>query len=245
MAAPILPSVEQLVDLFMAELPEGMFALDRADALLVDGVTPDPSRISVSSADIRAQMTLLAVAYANLTLIYFNKFAQNATDDTIGRWEKQVFGVLQDSSQPLSVRVANVVAQISSNAGISGPAIETLLTPLFANASLAFSVAPWNGTGGEGGWILGQTALGAETYVNKIDPNLPSANAPLTNALDYAASGLTLAQLQDIQAVAYTYDVRIYGNADSTFLAKLDVLLTRIEPARSAHNVLNNCPLPP
>ena len=103
-----------------------------------------------------------------------------------------------------------------------------------------------NENGDTGTWILGYSSLGQNTYLGTLDPLIGdrSGFTPLDCSLDYAAAGITAGQLADIQKMAYSYEVRIYGNADAVTLALLDSDLTKYEPARSTHIILNNATPP-
>ena len=90
--------------------------------------------------------------------------------------------------------------------------------------------------------LLDFSILDVGTFLSFRDP-LSGARrdmTPLDCSLDYAAAGLTAQDLLDIQATAYTYEVRIYGHADTATLALLDKRLTESEPARSTHVLIND-----
>jgi len=62
---------------------------------------------------------------------------------------------------------------------------------------------------------------------------------------NYIAAGLTYADLQNIQATAYTYAVYIYGIADAQTLSTLEQTLTAFEPAGTTFQIFNNtAPIP-
>lgn len=220
------------------QLSPNQFAEDRAD---------DPSdytRRSFSSSDLRSQATVLAAAYSNLNDIFNAKWITYANEMGITRWEKDLFAEAVDRSLPIATRRANALAKFNANGGISYLAIKAILDPLFAEIGLDYDLVDWNGLFG-GAWILEESQLDVDTYLSLMDPLLgASPPSPLDCDLDYAAAGITVQQLADIQATAYTYEVRIHGNASADFLLKLDTILTQREPARSTHYIYNNFPGP-
>lgn len=222
---------------FIEELPPDQFPQDRAD-------NADKTKNSISSSDIRAQCQLFDDASTNLAQIYNNKFASTVDATGMRRWESDWFPTPVDASIPFDQRQARLFAKIRANGGISLPAIRNILTPYFANVGLAFDIAAWSGANG-GAWILGESLLGVDTILALLDPIIGAAEPnPLDCDLDYAAAGLTLQQLQDIQTTAYTYEVRIFGHATDDFIAIIDDVLTQYEPARSTHVILNDYPVP-
>ena len=97
MSAQFFPNVEEVFDLIMAELPEGLYADDRAD-------DPNPDNRSYSSSEIRAHASIFAGIYENLRLVNLDKFASTVTTDGIGRWENDYFAQIVDSSIPFDDR---------------------------------------------------------------------------------------------------------------------------------------------
>ena len=86
------------------------------------------------------------------------------------------------------------------------------------------------------------------TYLGLIDPILGAGRdvgiVPLDCELDYAAAGISQDEMQEIQESAYTYEVKIFGNASAETLALLNKRLTAAEPARSTHIITNNATPP-
>jgi hypothetical protein len=229
--------LEKLVDLFLAELPKGMFAEDRAD-------DPDPARRSFSSSEIRSQMELVAQAYLNLKQIYDDKFVGTLSSDGARRWEKQMFPFAVDSSQPLAVRRANILTKLRATGGISYFIIDSIVATVLGTESLDYELISWCGQNG-GAWIFEESILDVHTYLSATDPILGvQIGNPLDCSLDYVAAGLTFDQLLGIQATAYTYEVRILGNASAGLIARLKDQLSQYEPARSTHFIFNNFPGP-
>lgn len=223
------------MDLALRELPEDMFAQDRAD-------DPDYTKRSLSSSEMRSQMTLVRDGYATMRDTYDDKFITTATARGIARSELDYFPEAVDQSLPLETRRANLLSKKRATGGISFTAINDMLTPLFAEIGIDFQIVSWCGAQG-GAWILDESALDVETYLSLLDPLIGAIGPnPLDCDLDYAAAGLTAEQLEDIQRTAYTYEVRIFGNAPADFITRLDKLLTENEPARSTHVIINQHP---
>lgn len=233
----IFLNVEQILDAFFRQLPPGQFADDRADNV-------DPMKRSLSSSELRSQAAVLATAYGNLEAIFNNKFITYADETGLARWEKDLFAEAIDRSKPIELRRADAKAKFNANGGISYDAIRAILDPMFLAIGLEYELVCWCGLFG-GAWILDESQLDVETYLSLMDPLLGAAGpAPLDCDLDYSAAGLTAQNLEDIQRTAYTYEVRIFGNASADFLARLNIILTQSEPARSTHYLYNNFPGP-
>lgn len=233
-------NVDQILDLFFGELPDGVYADDRAN-------DPDPDNRSYSSSELLAMSTLLAGMYDNLDDIYQNKFVSTIQPDGLNAWEVDYFAAVQDSLLPFNVRQANLLAAVRAVGSIALPAIQNLVAGILAPFGLSFAILPYcgqsNGTT-QGAWVLGLSQLGLDTFLALEDPligtGLGVGETPLDCNLNYAAAGLTAQDLANIQATAYTYEVLIYGNANADTLATLDRVLTQKEPARSTHIITNN-----
>ncbi len=235
------PNVEQIFDILFAELPAGVYAEDRAD-------NPNPNLRSVSSSEIRAHAQLYANLYDNLSQIYADKFISTVTPYGLPYWEAELFATPQDPTQTFIQRQNNLLAKFRLIRGINYASIYSVVDGILTPLGLPFAIFQYNGCGqGQtppGAWILGFTPLGYGTYLSAADPLLGAGRGegitPLDCSLNYAAAGITLAQLQDIQATAYTYEVQIYGDASDATLTALDKALTQFEPARSTHIITNN-----
>ena len=228
----------------MGELPDGVYAADRAN-------DPNPANRSVSSSELRAHAALLAMLYSNLATINADKAITTVSPTGLANWEKELFSAAQDSSLSYQTRQQNLLAKIRASGGISLPAIQAVVAGVLGPVGLAFAILPLSGQSNgtdTGAWVLGFSALGEDTYLAELDPligtGLDVGQTPLDCTLNYAAAGITAEQLAQIQATAYTYEVRIYGNANSTTLAVLDAQLTALEPARSTHIIMNNATPP-
>jgi hypothetical protein len=227
MTKQYFPTVEEILSIILAELPAGVFAEDLAD-------DPNENLRSYSSSELRAHAQLLADAYENLFDINRDKFITTATSQGLTKWEKGLFATAQDSSLTDEQRRQNLLAKLRSAGGINYPTIRNIVAGVLG--SLDFDILPYSGSYG-GAWILDESSLGLNTWLSKIDPLYGYL---LDNALDYTSAGITQQMMIDMQEVAYTYEVRIYGNADASTLANLDSQLTQFEPARSTHIIRNN-----
>lgn len=224
----------------MAELPEGVYAEDRAD-------DPDPSKRSYTSAEMRAFAILMAELYENLDNVYRDKFLTTVTPDGLPEWEHDLFSSAQDSSLSFDTRKQNLLAKFRSKGGISLPAIQSVVASILTPLGLAFDILPYSGqTNGAltGSWVFETSTLGDDTFLADEDPLLGAGRGlgivPLDCSLDYAAAGITANDLLEIQETAYTYAVRIFGIASAQTLSLLDAQLTANEPARSTHVIFNN-----
>lgn len=238
MSSPIFPGIEQILDILFAELPDGVYATDRAD-------NPDVDKRSYSSSEIRAHAQIFANLYENLLNINRDKFLTTVTVDGLAPWEKELFASAQDSSKPFSFRQQNLISKWRSTGGISLPYISSIIHSILDPVGLTFEILPYSGQSNgveNGAWILNLTPLGKNSFLSARDPLFGEQQdmVPLDCNLDYAAAGITAQDLADIQATAYTYEVQIFGNASAEVLSILNKQLTALEPARSTHVITNN-----
>lgn len=244
MSAPYFPSVEEFLTILMGELPDGLYATDRAD-------DPDPSKRSASSSELRTQAQMLANLSTNLRDISENKFISTVNPSGLSPWELMLFGSAQNAAQSFDTRKQNLLVKRRALGGISLPAVSSVVAGILGPLGIPFEILPYSGQSNGttfGAWILGSSSLGLDTWLALEDPilgtGLGPGLTPLDCSLDYAAAGLTAQDLANIQATAYTYELRIYGNADAATLATLDALLTAQEPGRSTHIITNNATPP-
>ena len=240
---PYFLNVNEILELLLAELPDGVYAQDRANNV-------DVTKRSYSSAEMLAHATLLAGVSTAALGVYKNFFITTLTADGLGQWEKDYFGAIQDSSLTFTQRQQNLFAKFRATGGLSTPYITSVVSGILTPVGLTFEILPLSGqtnaNGLTGTWILGYSSLGLDTYLGALDPLIGDqvGHTPLDCSLNYAAAGITADQLADIQKTAYSYEVRIYGNADAVTLSLLDSVLTKLEPARSTHIILNNATPP-
>lgn len=220
--------------LMQRELPEGVYA---------DG---SPSA-HYTTASVYAKAKTIETAYNNMNRIYQNMFPQSA-DEKIFDWEVKVFGKVQDSTLSLAERQNNLVLKLRSRPGINRAAIADIVVSV-VGPDILFSIIDWNcggapGQGGEGAWLLGESQLGINTYINgarmsDVTPFLfPDGDFCST---DHAPFGKTDQEWALMQEQAFTYEVIFYGytlTADQR--SKLDELLQIGEPARSQHYITDN-----
>jgi hypothetical protein len=191
MTAPFFPDVEQILTILMGELPDGVFASDRAD-------DPNPDNRSYTSSELRAHAQMLANLYSNLETIYLDKFVTTVTPTGLASWEKDFFASAQDGSLPYATRQQNLLAKVRANGGISLPAIASVISGILTPVGLTFGIFPWNGQYNGttyGAWILGFSELGLDTYLAELDPltgtGVGVGETPLDCSLNYAAAGIT------------------------------------------------------
>lgn len=242
MSAQIFLTIDQVLDILLGELPDGVYANDRAD-------DPDPVKRSYSSSELRAMATMIADLYSNLENISDNKTITTVETDGLTPWEKNLFATQQDPLAPFLDRQNALLAKKRYIGSLSLPAIASQVHAILDPLGLDFDILPYSGayTGTKyGAWILGFSALGYDTYLAARDPLYGAQRdmVPLDCNLDYAAAGITAQDLLDIQETAYKYELRIYGHADDDTLARLEYVLTQFEPARSTHRIVNDDPGP-
>lgn len=231
---PTFLNEEQNFSLIMSELPDGVYATDRAD-------NPDPNKRSWSSSENRSWAKSFTDIYSNMKLVYLDKFITTASADGIALWEAVLFDAPVDATLDLETRRARCLAKYQYMGGISYPVIYALVASILTPIGVTFDIVTLNGARPGGAWIFEVSHLGLDTYLVPMDPIRGNENnQALDCSLDYAGAGLTQQQLTDIQNTAYTYLVRITGTADPTTLAFLDQQLTALEPARSTHFIINN-----
>lgn len=212
--------------------------MDRAD-------DPDFEKRSYSSSELRTAAQIFSDMYFNLSKINADKSAQTVTLEGISLWEKDFFIEAQDSSLSFQSRKQNLIAKIRANGGISLPAIRDILSAILTPLGLSFDILPYSGQfNGSiyGGWIFEQSQLDLDTFLSFLDPLIGAQlnHTALDCNLDYVAAGLTQQEMIEIQQTAYTYEVRIFGNASTVTLNLIDKQLTALEPARSTHVIRNN-----
>jgi hypothetical protein len=182
--------------------------------------------------------------------VFNNFFITTLSSDGLGQWEKDFFGTAQDSALSFTQRKQSLFAKYRATGGLSVPYITDIVSGILSPVGLEFEILPLSGqvnaNGITGAWVLGYSALGLDTYLTTIDPLWGEriGYTPLDCSLDYASAGLTAQQLEDIQTTAYGYEVRIYGTADGITLDILNKYLTKYEPARSTHIIMNNATPP-
>ncbi len=248
--AAYFPTVEEIFSLMFQELPAGVYAQDRAN-------NANPNSNSTSSAELRAHAQMFANLYANLEVIYYDKFITTVSPAGLARWESDLFSTPPNIvGLTYAQRQANLLTQFRTEGSISYPTINAIIEGILGPQGLSYQLIQWNGNGPgvggnpgiTGGWILDVSILDVGTWLAALDPLRGAGRGvgivPLDCSLNYAAAGLTEQDLIDIQTTAYTYEVQIFGNASAATLAQLNAALTAKEPARSTHVITNNATPP-
>jgi hypothetical protein len=219
------PNVKELMDLIQAELPEGVYAADRAD---------DPDKTSVSSSELRAHAAVLADLYSNLKTINDDKTLSTLSQSGLSYWEKELFLRPQDTSLSYEMRLQNLLAKKRSSGGISLPAIQSVIDAILKDVD--YALLPYSGQA-DGAWRLGESVLSERTYLSLRDPIWGARRDRDLLGCDQnlEASGVSEGVLREIQATAYTYEVRIFSEISDELLRLLDQRLKELEPARSTH----------
>ncbi len=235
MSLPTFPNVEELLTVLLGELPNGLYATDRADS-------SDIEKRSYSSSEVRAHAQMIADLYANLEDIFSDKFLTTATESGLSSWERELFAAVQDSSLTTEQRRANLISKLRSTGGISLPAIRNVIAGILSQSGVTFSILPYSGQSNgvtRGAFVLEESFLEVDTWLALEDPILGTGmnpgQTPLDCSNDFAAAGLTEDDVTRIRETAYTYEVQIYGSVDAVTLSILNKRLTELEPARSTH----------
>jgi hypothetical protein len=162
MSNPIFLNVEMCLSILLGELPLGLFATDRADS-------PDVTKRSYSSSEIRAVAVAYAALYSNLEDIYQSKFISLVNADEIGNWETDLFTTPTDASLPFATRKQNLLTKWRATGGLSYPYIEGLVSSILTPLGLSFTLSVYGGTP-FGAWILESSPLDLDTYLAEEDP---------------------------------------------------------------------------
>lgn len=231
---PTFGSEDELFAVLQGEMPDGVYSKDLAK-------NTDTTNNAWTSSEARTWAMLIRDAYVSLLAIYNNKFVTLADHSGIERWEKVLFATPVDGTLTWEERRDNLLTQLRYQGGINFAVINAAVSAILTPLALTYTISTLNGARPGSAWILDVGLLGLDTFLVGMDPIRGAIRtAPLDCDLDYEAAGLTLAQLQAIQATAYTYVVKITGTADDATLAKLDTVLTRLEGASRTHMIVNN-----
>lgn len=215
---PIFLTQSQLYRLLQRESPEGVYP---------DGA---PSRF-VSTAEMDSVAAVFGSIYTSMERVWYNLFPVSA-DESLSQWETSLLGYTPVGEISVEQRRANLLAFLRSQDNIS---YWTIL-----NAVLGFVPA---GTFVE---IRQRAHKGSVIISQLVGTRSGEVWGPDWVAGDPAPDGVTVSDLirndEDellyLRRHAYVYDVIIWGYAlDSEEEARLDELLTTIEPARSDHTI--------
>lgn len=239
---PKFLSQQETYRLIQRELPEGVYA---------DG----PPSAFFTTADNDSIAKTVATAYANLSRIYENYFPQS-TDERIDDWEVKVFGVVSDDGLTLAERRSRVLAKIRKKPSLALWEILTLVASRLPEGVFV-QVVNW-GCGDGGSWILGKSKLGVDTILGWGNPSLIQGDdlcaAVVGNGWRLGSSALGVdtrltgtyswQTISQVQAKAYTYEVRIFGyELTGLDYEKLVLELAAAEPARSGRLIRQNLSL--
>ncbi len=195
-------------------------------------VYPDGSPESfVSTAEMDSVAKTLSSCYTTMERIYDNMFITTA-DEQLGDWENNILGSTPVGSLTVAQRRANLLAFIRSQDNIS---YWTILNAVFGFVPAGTFVE------------MRQRAHKGDYLISRlVGANIDQVWGPDWTSGDPAPAGVTMAdslrtdeaELIALRRRAYIYDVIIWGyELDSEEEARLDALLTSIEPARSTHTI--------
>lgn len=241
---PYFPKQNDIYRVLQRELPEGVY---------LDGA----ATAGYSTADMYATALTVANVYAALNIIYLNEFPQTA-DEYIDEWEIKLFGSAINSMQTLDNRRAALLRKIRAIPSITLWQILTTVVSYLPMGVYAQVVSLGCSAGGGGGWVLGVSHLSSETilgWADSVTLNNPN-NLDLCDLVSGSGWRLGASQLDistilsgpnsyqnisQVQAKAYTYEVRIFEYAlTGAPLQAMLLAITAQEPARSAHIVRQN-----
>jgi hypothetical protein len=212
----------QCYRLLQRELPEGVYPDGAASAYF-------------STADMDAVAAVAATGYANMQEIYENQWPQTA-ETRLPDWEFMVFGFNLPAALSLQERRDRVLQKIRSRKGISLPDMIAYVKQVIGSDRLV-DISEWGCS--SGGWMIGVSQLGIETYLNGWPSRLIATGSDICEktAADY---GVTEEQWLQMKEEAYTYQVNIYGyTLTDAERASIDQVLTTGEPARSGHVIVD------
>ena len=162
MANPIFLNVEQALSILQSELPNGVYASDRAD-------NPNIEKRSYSSSELRTVAQIYSELYNNLQTIYEDKFLTTVQPDALTSWESNLFLTPQDSNLPFATRQANLITKYRATGGISYIYIYNLVASILNPVGLTFALISYSGNP-IGAWRLEVSELDLNTYLSEIDP---------------------------------------------------------------------------
>lgn len=196
-------------------------------------------------------------AYQNASGIYQNFFPQTCDATAISSWEVKCFGsVNPQGATGLAQRQAAVVQYLQTSApGISTPAMVSVIERTIPGlvSGVNFEIAAWCCGQGEGGWVLDESQLDLETYLNYstqfalVNGSGPGMCATAANNFQpWVAWGLSQQDWINLQTFAYTYSVILTTTLTPMQLVILNAALTIYGPARSQFVIVNGStdPLP-
>ncbi len=219
---PTFVTREQVYRLLQRELPEGVYP---------DGA---PSAY-YSTADMDSVAAVAATGYANLERIYDNNWPMTA-DERIAAWEIMAFGYNLPASLTLEERQDRVAEKIRSRKGLTIGDMIAVVKSVIGTDKLVDAIE-WGCS--SGGWMIGVSQLGIETYLNGY-PSRLTVTGPFICEADPATYGYTEEQWQQMRTEAYTYQINVYGyTLTQAEYDTIDQSLSIAEPARSGHVIVS------
>lgn len=214
---------------------------------LPEDVYPDSGRPDDfwSTSSIAAKAEVFKQLYDALETVYDNFWPQTADEEGIAQHEIARYGYLSTDSD-LQTRRDRVLAKVRALPSLSNIDLTAIVKAELPN-SVVVELVGWNeflaGSGEGGTWYLDESELGVDTYLGAYGSH---AFPPGTDVcqLDGSEIGLSPTEWAEYQAMAYTYEVRIYEytpTADE--LAAIERELTSAEESHSLHTIRTNVAL--
>lgn len=199
---------------------------------LPEDVYPDGAASAFySTSDMGAVAGVVADAYANAQTIHSNYWPQSAVD-RLADWEITAFGYNLDASLSVAQRQSQVTEQIRTRKGIRKSDMLGIVLGILGSG-VEVEIIGWGDK--TGAWVLGESELGSSTFLGGSIPRNSVYGANVWQ-LGWAHFGITEAQWRQLQADAYTYEVRIYGYTLTAKQRKqIDQALSIFEAARDQH----------
>lgn len=218
---PKFLSREEVYRLLQRELPPNVYP---------DG----PASGFYSTADMDSVADVAATGYANMERIYENYWPQTA-DERITDWEITAFGNPLEAYLTLAQRRDRVVQKIRARKGLTKKDMKDTVLSIIGTTRLV-DISEWGCS--TGGWQIGVSQLGIETYLNAyrmLDVTGPGICG--ANPADY---GYTEEDWLGMREQAYTYQVNVYGyTLSAAERAAISAALYEAEPARSQHVIVD------
>lgn len=205
-----------------------------------------------TTADSDSTAKVLDTFYQKMERVYDNYFPYYA-DESIGDWEKFVFGAEQ-SGLTLQERRQRVVNQLRARPSLS--LWEMLTTAAnFVPPGTFVQIVEWGCNEATEGWKLGVSKLGSQTVLSWGLKKIGVDGANLCPAMigngwrlgeSPLGSGTRLGgtysykEITEAQMRAYVFEIRVFGYTLSEAERKsLGLLIRRKEPARSGHIIMD------
>lgn len=200
-----------------------------------DDVYPDgPATAFFSTADTWAVAGRIADAYGSLQTIY-TEYSPISASATLPDHEMAYFGYNLDASLTINQRRTRLLAKVRARPRTT-PADMLNVVYTVLDPSVLVEIVEWGN--GQAGWMLDVSELEISTILNGFDQ--VQRTGPNLCQLGPSDYGLSPSDFANMQAEAYTYEVRIYGyTLTSVQRAQIDTALNAAEPARSQHLIVD------